>query len=37
MIEDRNFPALPSPQARFGMLTDQFGVQWMFNYEYPKS
>ena len=22
--------------ARYGMLTDQFGVQWMFNYEYPK-
>jgi uncharacterized glyoxalase superfamily protein PhnB len=22
--------------ARFGMLTDQFGVQWMFNFELPK-
>jgi PhnB protein len=22
--------------ARFGMLTDQFGVKWMFNYEKPK-
>ncbi len=22
--------------ARYGMLTDKFGVQWMFNYEYPK-
>lgn len=22
--------------ARFGTLTDQFGVQWMFNFEYPK-
>ncbi len=22
--------------AQFGMLTDKFGVQWMFNYEYPK-
>ncbi|HEY4363022.1 MAG TPA: VOC family protein [Bryobacteraceae bacterium] len=22
--------------ARFGMLTDKFGIQWMFNYEYPK-
>ncbi len=22
--------------ARFGMLTDQFGVQWMFSFEYPK-
>jgi PhnB protein len=22
--------------ARFGMLTDRFGVQWMFNYELPK-
>ena len=22
--------------ARFGMLADRFGVQWMFNYEYPK-
>jgi PhnB protein len=22
--------------ARFGMLTDQFGIQWMFNYEKPK-
>jgi PhnB protein len=23
--------------ARFGMLTDQFGVNWMFNYDKPKS
>jgi PhnB protein len=22
--------------ARFGMLTDKFGVNWMLNYEYPK-
>jgi PhnB protein len=22
--------------ARFGMLTDKFGVNWMFNYDYPK-
>jgi len=22
--------------ARFGMLTDQFGINWMFNYEKPK-
>jgi len=22
--------------ARFGMLTDQFGVRWMFNFEHPK-
>ena len=22
--------------ARFGMLTDQFGVHWMFNFEHPK-
>jgi PhnB protein len=22
--------------ARFGMLTDQFGVNWMFDFEYPK-
>ncbi len=22
--------------ARFGMLTDQFGVNWMFNFEQPK-
>jgi PhnB protein len=22
--------------ARFGMLADQFGIQWMFNYEQPK-
>ena len=22
--------------ARFGMVTDQFGVGWMFNFEYPK-
>lgn len=22
--------------ARFGMLKDQFGIHWMFNYEYPK-
>jgi PhnB protein len=21
--------------ARFGMLTDQFGIQWMFNYDLP--
>lgn len=23
--------------ARFGMLVDRFGVQWMFNCEHPKS
>jgi PhnB protein len=23
--------------ARFGMLTDRFGVNWMFNYDKPKS
>ena len=23
--------------ARFGLLTDRFGVNWMFNYELPKS
>lgn len=22
--------------ARFGVVTDQFGIQWMFNFEYPK-
>ena len=22
--------------ARFGMLTDQFGVHWMFHFEFPK-
>jgi len=22
--------------ARFGMLTDQFGVNWMFSFELPK-
>ena len=22
--------------ARFGMLTDQYGIKWMFNYEHPK-
>jgi PhnB protein len=22
--------------ARFGMLTDKFGINWMFNYEKPK-
>ena len=22
--------------ARYGMLTDRFGVRWMFNYELPK-
>ncbi len=22
--------------AHFGMLKDQFGIHWMFNYEYPK-
>ena len=22
--------------ARFGMLTDRFGVNWMFNYEHPR-
>jgi PhnB protein len=22
--------------ARFGMLTDQFGINWMFNYDKPK-
>ncbi|GAA4336558.1 VOC family protein [Flaviaesturariibacter amylovorans] len=23
--------------ARFGMLTDKFGIPWMFNYDAPKS
>ena len=23
--------------ARFGMLTDRFGVQWMFNFTHPKA
>ena len=23
--------------AYFGMLTDQFGVNWMFNYDSPKN
>jgi PhnB protein len=23
--------------ARFGMLTDQFGIHWMFNFEKPKT
>jgi PhnB protein len=23
--------------ARFGMLKDRFGIQWMFNFEKPKS
>lgn len=22
--------------ARFGMLTDKYGINWMFNYDYPK-
>ncbi len=22
--------------ARFGMLTDQFGIHWMFNFDHPK-
>jgi len=22
--------------ARFGMLTDQFGIHWMFNFEHPE-
>ncbi|MGC4037383.1 MAG: VOC family protein [Chitinophagaceae bacterium] len=22
--------------AKFGMLTDKYGVNWMFNYDYPK-
>ena len=22
--------------ARFGMITDKIGVQWMFNYQFPK-
>ncbi len=22
--------------ARFGMVTDRFGIQWMFNFEHPK-
>jgi PhnB protein len=22
--------------ARFGMLTDKFGINWMFNHDYPK-
>lgn len=23
--------------ARFGMLTDKFGTNWMFNYDYPQA
>jgi len=23
--------------ARFGMLIDQFGIHWMFNFEKPKT
>ncbi len=23
--------------ARFGMLTDKFGINWMFNYDFPKA
>ncbi len=23
--------------ARFGMLTDQFGINWMFNFDMPKA
>lgn len=23
--------------ARFGMLTDQFGIHWMFNFDHPKA
>jgi PhnB protein len=23
--------------AHFGMVKDQFGVHWMFDYEYPKA
>jgi PhnB protein len=23
--------------ARFGMLTDKFGITWMFNHDYPKA
>jgi PhnB protein len=23
--------------ARFGMLTDRFGIHWMFNFEHPKA
>ena len=23
--------------ARFGMLTDRFGIHWMMNYDYPKA
>lgn len=23
--------------AKFGMLTDKYGINWMFNHEYPKS
>ena len=30
-------PLMDAPWgARFGMLTDQFGIQWMFNYEHPR-
>ena len=23
--------------ARFGMLTDRFGIRWMFNFDKPKA
>jgi PhnB protein len=23
--------------ARFGMITDKFGIQWLFNFEHPKN
>lgn len=30
-------PLMDAPWgAKFGTLTDQFGIQWMFNYELPK-
>jgi PhnB protein len=39
-LSEKGTPTMPLQDtfwgARFGMLTDQFGVQWMFNFDTPK-
>jgi PhnB protein len=39
-LSEKGKPIMPPQEtfwaARFGMLTDKFGVNWMFNFEKPK-
>ena len=40
-LGEKGTPVMPAQDmfwgAYFGMLTDQFGINWMFNFETPKS